>query len=106
MKVFVLEGSSGQYDEYRTWIEGAFSKMETLEEYKQKYLENNERIKQLPCPIDQEIYDQHDWYKKVSDEDFERVIEWNSKVNEAKNIDEFYVREMKLDQEFKIKEDE
>jgi len=106
MKVFVLEGSSGQYDEYRTWIEGAFSKMETLEEYKQKYLKNDERIKNSPCPIDQEIYDQHDWYYKVSDEDFELVMEWTTKVNYAKEFNEFYIREMELDQEFKIKEDE
>lgn len=101
MKLFILEGSRGSYDDYTTWAEGVFSTIEKLEEYKQKYVENIERIKQLPCPIDQEIYDQQDWYDKVSDEDWELVDEWETKVNDVKDINNYRTIELELDPEFK-----
>ena len=101
MKLFLLEGSRGEYDDYVSWVEGVFSTMELLEEYKQKYLENNEKIKYSLCPIDEEIYNQPQWYHIVSDEDWELVNEWETKVNRAKSIHEFNIIEYELDQEFK-----
>jgi hypothetical protein len=101
MKIFVLEINKGQYDDEVNWTEGVFSTIEKLEEYKQKYVENIERIKQLPCPIDQEIYDQPEWYYIVSDEDWELVNEWETKVNNAKEINNYRTIELELDPEFK-----
>ena len=73
MKLFILEINKGQYDDAVNWTEGVFSKIEKLEEYKKKFIENNEKVKQLPCPIDIEIYNQNEWYNKVSDEEWECV---------------------------------
>lgn len=101
MKLFALEISKGQYDEQLSWVEEIFSTEEKLEEYKQKYIENNEKIKQLSCPIDEQIYNQPQWYYKVSDEDWERVYEWETKVNNAKSINNYRIIEYELDQEFK-----
>lgn len=101
MKLFLLEINKGQYDDEVNWTEGVFSTIEKLEEYKKKYIENIERIKQLPCPIDQEIYDQPRWYDKVSDEDWELVNEWETKVNNAKEINNYRTIELELDPEFK-----
>lgn len=101
MKLFLLEGSKGEYDDYVSWTEGVFSTMELLEEYKQKYLENNEKIKNLPCPIDEEVYNQPQWYHIVSDEDWELVNDWEIETNKAKDFRRFNIIEYELDQEFK-----
>lgn len=101
MKIFVLEINKGQYDDAVNWTEGVFSTIEKLEEYKSKYIENIEKIKQLPCPINQDIYDQPQRYHIVSGEDWELVNEWETKVNNAKEINEYRTIEFELDQEFK-----
>lgn len=100
MKIFALEGSKGTYDEYISWIEGVFSSQETLEEYKDKYLENNKRLKLLPCPIDKELYDQGDWYDSISGEDFEKVIDWESTINRVDSFNGFNILELELDRAF------
>ena len=101
MKLFALEINKGQYDDAVNWTEGVFSTIEKLEEYKSKYIENIERIKQLSCPIDEEIYNQPKWYMNVSDEDYDKVEEWLTKVNDAKDINNYRVIEFELDQKFK-----
>lgn len=104
MKVFVLEGSKGSYDDRVSWIEGVFSTMELLEEYKQKFFENNERIKSLPCPIDEEKYNQPQWYHHVTDEEYEICNEWEMKICKAKDLNEFAIREEEIDKQFKPEE--
>lgn len=101
MKLFALIIDKGQYDESHQYVEGIFSTVEKLEEYKQKFIENIERVKLLPCPIYIEIYNSSRWWEVVSNKEWELVNDWENKINDAKDINQIFMREYELDQEYK-----
>lgn len=103
MKVFVLEGTKGEYDEYVSWVEGVFSSKSKLHDYECEYFKNLETIKQSQCPIDEELYNTPNWYDMASDEEYKLVVDWWKVVGNAKSFNQFNIIECEVDELFSAK---
>lgn len=98
MKIYILQYSDGEYEDFRTHIYSAHIDPSKADEFKRKLLASVESAKAEPCPIDEDILDDPRWYEKCSDEIFESHQAWQTRVNEANDFNSAWITELETDQ--------
>ena len=96
--LFVVQCSSGDYDEYQKWTEGIFNSPERAKRCKADILRKVETAKKIPCPI---VGFENAHYERVvelSDSEFELFDSWRTEMNEAEDFNDCWIVECPLNE--------
>jgi len=83
---YVVECSSGQYDDYRWWISGIFDNAFDAESLKKEIDKNIEIVRNIPEPFELNI-------DEVSDEQYEVYSKWQTENMHANEFNSSQVVE-------------
>ena len=87
---YVVECSSGSYDDYRTWISGIFLDASDAENLKTQIETRIENTKNIPCPFKEEDLG------ILSDEQSSSFYKWWEENNKAMEFNGVTVTEIPL----------
>jgi hypothetical protein len=93
-KVYVVRSSSGTCDDYHEWIEAIYTDQELANNLKDEINKETENIKNLPCPVDLDVFEE------LSIEEQDIYYEWLDKHEEAVNKHPTVVLEYPLNKRF------
>lgn len=89
-KVYVVEASSGEYDDYMKWVHAVYLTEEEANKSRDELKEKMRLLKEIPCPVDDTILED------LSEEDFELYDKWALGSNEASEFNTAIVKEYKI----------
>lgn len=87
---YVVQSSSGRYNDYRTWISGIFLDALDADNLRREIEFKNRALLEIPCPVKEEDWD------ILTKEQKEIFYNWSDDKERASEFNESFVTEMLL----------
>ena len=90
-KVYVVEASEGDYEDYRKWIYAIYLTWEEANDQKDKLIACMKILRDLPCPIDE-----NKPFEDCSQEELDLHDAWNEQHTIGHNFNTAIVKEYEI----------